>query len=136
MLGSKPSNSARKGALPPTARPIPRPGHPHLIPKAKIEPAINGSLAIQSASRVRAGTRSIDLRAWKPFPVTASDKGAGRSHRPNAGHVIPEVTVENSWPCMTDGPSGRDDLRKAGAISSRSRRACGYVRDKRLTTAR
>jgi hypothetical protein len=62
---------------------------------------------------VRAGTRSIDLRAWKPFPVTASDKGAGRSHKPNVGHAILEVAVENSWSCMTGGPSGRDDLSKS-----------------------
>jgi hypothetical protein len=62
---------------------------------------------------VRAGTRSSDLRAWKPFPATASDKDAGRSHKPSTGHVILEVAVENSWPCMTGGPSGRDDLSKS-----------------------
>ena len=59
------------------------------------------------------GTRSGDLQAWKPFPVTASDKDAGRSHKPNAGHAIPEMVVENSWPCTTGGPSGRDDLSKS-----------------------
>jgi hypothetical protein len=59
---------------------------------------------------VRAGTRSSDLRAWKPFPVTVSDKDAGRSHQPNVGHANLKVAVENSWPCMTGGPSGRDDL--------------------------
>jgi hypothetical protein len=78
--------------------------------KVRIEIATD---EIQSASRVRVGTRSIDLRAWKPFPVTASDKGAGRSHKPRAGHVILEVAVENSWPCRTGGPSGRDDLSKS-----------------------
>jgi hypothetical protein len=71
------------------------------------------SSAIQSASRVRAGTGSRDPRACKPFPVTASDKGADRSHKPNTGHAIPEVAVENGWPCVTGGPSGRDDLLKS-----------------------
>ena len=59
------------------------------------------------------GTRSADLPAWKPFPVTSSDKVAGRSHMPNAGHAILEMAVENSWPCTTGGPSGRDDLSKS-----------------------
>jgi hypothetical protein len=62
---------------------------------------------------VKAGTRSNDLRAWKPFPVKASDEGAGRSHQPNTGHAFLEVAVENSWPCTTGGPSGRDDLSKS-----------------------
>ena len=53
------------------------------------------------------------MRAWKPFLVTASDKGADRSHKSNTGHAILEVAVENSWPCMTGGPSGRDDLSKS-----------------------
>ena len=59
------------------------------------------------------GTRSIDLRACTPFPVTASDKGAGRSHKPSTGHAIHEAAVENSWPCRTGGPFGRDDLSKS-----------------------
>jgi hypothetical protein len=33
--------------------------------------------------------------------------------RRNAGHAILEVAVENSWPCMTGRPSGRDDLSPA-----------------------
>jgi hypothetical protein len=53
------------------------------------------------------------MRAWKPFLVTASDKSADRSHKSNTGHAILEVAVENSWPCMTGGPSGRDDLSKS-----------------------
>jgi hypothetical protein len=95
--------------------------------------------AIQSASRVRVGTRSNDLRAWTPFPVTASNKGAGRSHKLNAGHTILEVAVENSWPCMTGGPSGRDDLSKsrrdllavAQSTRSRARRAAHHCAMKR-----
>ena len=81
----------------------------------------------------------IDPRAWKPFPVTASDKGAGRSHKPNVGHAIHEVTVENSWPCMTGGPSGRDDLSKsrrdllavAQSMRSRAGRAAHHCAMKR-----
>jgi hypothetical protein len=92
--------------------------------------------SIQSASRVKADTRSSDLRAWKPFPVTASDEDAGRSHKPNAGHAILVVAVEKSWPCRRAVPPDGMTYRKAGAISSPSRRACGHVRDERLTTAR
>lgn len=62
--------------------------------------------AIQSASHIRAGTRSTDLQAWTPFPVTASDEGAGRFHKLNIGHVIREMTVENSWR-LRDGRSLR-----------------------------
>ena len=123
------AGSLVKGAPHPhPACPIP-PGSPH--PRAYGE---DRNRPIQSASRVRAGTRLSDLRAWKPFPVTASDNGAGRSHKLNTGHAI--LAVENSWPCMTGGPSGRDDLSKAGAISSQSCRARGHVQEKRLTTAR
>jgi hypothetical protein len=39
--------------------------------------------------------------------------GQRRSQQPKIGHVILEVAVENSWPCMTGGPSGRDDLSKS-----------------------
>jgi hypothetical protein len=63
-------------------------------------------IVIPSASRVKAGTRSTDLQARTPFPITASDKGAGRSHKLNIGHVIREMTVENSWR-LHDGRSLR-----------------------------
>ena len=98
-----------KAAPTPPACPIPPPGHPR--PRVRIDTLRQTSgRSIQSASRVRAGTRSNDLRAWTPFPVTASDKDTGRSNKPNAGHIILEV---NSWPCVTGGPSGRDDLLKS-----------------------
>ena len=47
------------------------------------------------------------------IPGYSVGQGAGRSHKPSTGHVISEVVVENSWPCMTGGPSGRDDLSKS-----------------------
>jgi hypothetical protein len=34
-------------------------------------------------------------------------------HNLAMAHAILEVAVENSWPCMTGGPSGRDDLSKS-----------------------
>jgi hypothetical protein len=85
-----PAGSLVKGAPTPLPLSNTSAGSPH--PRAYCE---DRNKPIQSASRVRAGTRSTDLRVWKPFPVTASDKGAYRSHKPNVGHAILEVAVEN-----------------------------------------
>jgi len=62
---------------------------------------------------LESGYEVDDLQAWTPFPVTASDEGAGRSHKLNIGHAVLEVAVENSWRLPTGGPSGRDDLSKS-----------------------
>jgi hypothetical protein len=70
-------------------------------------------------------------------PGTASDKGAGTLYRRNLGTRSRVIVVENSLAlASTRGPSGRDDLSKAGAISSPARKARGYVWGKRLTSAR
>jgi hypothetical protein len=65
------------------------------MPKVRISQPSNNGLSIQNASPASVGTGSIYPRAWKSFPVTASDKGADRSHKPSTGHVILEVAVEN-----------------------------------------
>src|SRR5262249_1643582 len=78
-----------------------------------------------------------DPRAWTPFLGTASDKGASTLQPRNPGHATPEVVVENSLAlASTRGPSRRDDLSKSCAISSPPRKECGYVRGRRLTSAR
>jgi hypothetical protein len=88
----------RPTPLPPVQ--YPRRVTPHPVPMVRIE--ID---RFKAPPRLKAGTRSSDLRAWKPSPVAASDKGAGRS-QPNAGHAILEVAVEKSWP-LRDGRSLR-----------------------------
>jgi hypothetical protein len=83
------------------------------------------------------GTGSADPRAWTPSPGTASDKGAGTLHPQNSGHAILSRSWWRTSPALASrrGPSGRDDLSKAGAISSQPRKARGHVRGKRFTSA-
>jgi hypothetical protein len=63
-------------------------------------------------------------------------KGAGRSHQPNIGHVIYEMTVENSWSCRRTVPPDGMTYQKAGAISFAVAQCTRSLGDKRLTTAR
>jgi hypothetical protein len=95
----------RPHPLPPVQYPPP-PGHPPpcLWRGSKNDPK---RLPREAGYEVRrpAGVEAI--------PGYSVGQGAGRSHEPNARHVILEVAVENSWPRMTGGPSGRDDLSKS-----------------------
>jgi hypothetical protein len=54
---------------PRTPCPIPPPGVPPSLRRGRTAAQTSG-LPVQSASGVRAGTRSSDLRAWTPSPVT------------------------------------------------------------------
>jgi hypothetical protein len=104
------SSSSKAPPAPPTLSNTAAGSYPTPVPKVRTDqPRYPRRRDPQRLPR-RAGTRSTDLQAWKPFPVTASDKGAGRSHKLNIGHVIREMAVENSWR-LRDGRSLRTSCR-------------------------